>query len=107
MDLILNVEDFDVDSKFERTVNVSVPKKTRNNGTLYAYIFLHHAGILPWQDGKQVHVVSTLTTYMIPKPEEINLLTGESATQVRVVTGHCSGLLSLVQSLCACLLMSA
>lgn len=67
-----------------RTVNVSVPKKTRNNGTLYAYIFLHHAGILPWHDGKQVHLVSPLTTYMVPKPEEVNLLTGESATQVSV-----------------------
>lgn len=67
---------------YSRTVNVSVPKKTRNNGTLYAYIFLHHAGILPWHDGKQVHIVSPLTTYMVPKPEEINLLTGESATQV-------------------------
>lgn len=65
-----------------RTVNVSVPKKTRNNGTLYAYIFLHHAGVLPWHDGKQVHIVSPLTTYMVPKPEEINLLTGESTTQV-------------------------
>ncbi|KAF4790076.1 Cleft lip and palate transmembrane protein 1-like protein [Turdus rufiventris] len=81
IDLVLNVEDFDVESKFERTVNVSVPKKTRNNGTLYAFVFLHHAGILPWHDGKQVHVVSPLTTYMVPKPEEINLLTGESATQ--------------------------
>uniref|UniRef100_A0A8C8ECY9 Lipid scramblase CLPTM1L n=1 Tax=Otus sunia TaxID=257818 RepID=A0A8C8ECY9_9STRI len=81
VDLVLNVEDFDIESKFERTVNVSVPKKTRNNGTLYAYIFLHHAGILPWHDGKQVHIVSPLTTYMVPKPEEINLLTGESATQ--------------------------
>nr|XP_021487079.1 cleft lip and palate transmembrane protein 1-like protein isoform X3 [Meriones unguiculatus] len=84
VDLVLNVEDFDVESKFERTVNVSVPKKTRNNGTLYAYIFLHHAGILPWHDGKQVHLVSPLTTYMIPKPEEINLLTGESATQQQI-----------------------
>uniref|UniRef100_A0A8C9JFG3 Lipid scramblase CLPTM1L n=1 Tax=Panthera tigris altaica TaxID=74533 RepID=A0A8C9JFG3_PANTA len=81
VDLVLNVEDFDVESKFERTVNVSVPKKTRNNGTLYAYIFLHHAGILPWHDGKQVHLVSPLTTYMVPKPEEVNLLTGESITQ--------------------------
>uniref|UniRef100_A0A8C9MW64 Lipid scramblase CLPTM1L n=1 Tax=Serinus canaria TaxID=9135 RepID=A0A8C9MW64_SERCA len=81
IDLVLNVEDFDIESKFERTVNVSVPKKTRNNGTLYAFVFLHHAGILPWHDGKQVHIVSPLTTYMIPKPEEINLLTGESATQ--------------------------
>ncbi|CAO2592054.1 Lipid scramblase CLPTM1L [Lemmus lemmus] len=84
VDLVLNVEDFDVESKFERTVNVSVPKKTRNNGTLYAYIFLHHAGILPWHDGKQVHLISPLTTYMIPKPEEINLLTGESATQQQI-----------------------
>uniref|UniRef100_A0A8C3LVD6 Lipid scramblase CLPTM1L n=1 Tax=Chrysolophus pictus TaxID=9089 RepID=A0A8C3LVD6_CHRPC len=81
IDLVLNVEDFDIESKFERTVNVSVPKKTRNNGTLYAYIFLHHAGVLPWHDGKQVHIVSPLTTYMVPKPEEINLLTGESTTQ--------------------------
>ncbi|NWR47027.1 CLP1L protein, partial [Regulus satrapa] len=81
IDLVLNVEDFDIESKFERTVNVSVPKKTRNNGTLYAFVFLHHAGILPWHDGKQVHIVSPLTTYMVPKPEEINLLTGESATQ--------------------------
>lgn len=67
-----------------RTVNVSVPKKTRNNGTLYAYIFLHHAGVLPWHDGKQVHLVSPLTTYMVPKPEEVNLLTGESAAQVSI-----------------------
>ncbi|ELW72686.1 Cleft lip and palate transmembrane protein 1-like protein [Tupaia chinensis] len=81
IDLVLNVEDFDVETKFERTVNVSVPKKTRNNGTLYAYIFLHHAGVLPWHDGKQVHLVSPLTTYMVPKPEEVNLLTGESAEQ--------------------------
>ncbi|XP_036164920.1 cleft lip and palate transmembrane protein 1-like protein isoform X1 [Myotis myotis] len=84
VDLVLNVEDFDVESKFERTVNVSVPKKTRNNGTLYAYIFLHHAGILPWHDGKQVHLVSPLTTYMVPKPEEVNLLTGESAAQQNI-----------------------
>uniref|UniRef100_A0A8C4VQS7 Lipid scramblase CLPTM1L n=1 Tax=Gopherus evgoodei TaxID=1825980 RepID=A0A8C4VQS7_9SAUR len=81
IDLILNVEDFDIESRFERTVNVSVPKKTRNNGTLYAYIFLHHAGILPWHDGKQVHIVSPLTTYMVPKAEEVNLITGESTTQ--------------------------
>ncbi|XP_025126524.2 lipid scramblase CLPTM1L isoform X2 [Bubalus kerabau] len=81
VDLVLNVEDFDVESKFERTVNVSVPKKTRNNGTLYAYVFLHHAGVLPWNDAKQVHLVSPLTTYMVPKPEEVSLLTGEPAAQ--------------------------
>lgn len=63
---------------------MSVPKKTRDNGTLYAYIFLHHVGVLPWHDGKQVHLVSPLTTYMVPKPEEVNLLAGEPTEQVRV-----------------------
>uniref|UniRef100_A0A4W2E3X6 Lipid scramblase CLPTM1L n=1 Tax=Bos indicus x Bos taurus TaxID=30522 RepID=A0A4W2E3X6_BOBOX len=81
VDLVLNVEDFDVESKFERTVNVSVPKKTRNNGTLYAYVFLHHAGVLPWNDAKQVHLVSPLTTYMVPRPEEVSLLAGGPAAQ--------------------------
>lgn len=61
---------------------MSVPKKTRNNGTLYAYIFLHHAGVLPWHDGKEVHLVSSLTTYMVPRPEEVSLLAGEPAAQV-------------------------
>lgn len=65
-----------------RTVNVSVPKKTRNNGTLYAYVFLHHAGVLPWNDAKQVHLVSPLTTYMVPRPEEVSLLAGGPAAQV-------------------------
>lgn len=72
-----------------RTVNVTVPKKTRNNGTLYAYIFLHHSGVLPWHDGKQVHIVSPLTTYMIPKPEEVNLITGETGTQVGYLGKNC------------------
>uniref|UniRef100_A0A2R8MXS6 Lipid scramblase CLPTM1L n=1 Tax=Callithrix jacchus TaxID=9483 RepID=A0A2R8MXS6_CALJA len=77
IDLALNVDDFDVESKFERTVSVSVPKKTRNNGTLYAYIFLHHAGILPWHDGKQVHLHG-------PQAGRINLLTGESDAQQQI-----------------------
>ncbi|XP_070213863.1 lipid scramblase CLPTM1L isoform X1 [Bos mutus] len=84
VDLVLNVEDFDVESKFERTVNVSVPKKTRNNGTLYAYVFLHHAGVLPWNDAKQVHLVSPLTTYMVPRPEEVSLLAGGPAAQQQI-----------------------
>uniref|UniRef100_A0A8C2WH25 Lipid scramblase CLPTM1L n=1 Tax=Cyclopterus lumpus TaxID=8103 RepID=A0A8C2WH25_CYCLU len=64
-----------------RIVNVSIPKKTRNNGTLYALIFVHQAGITPWQDPRQVHMVAQLTTYMVPKPAEISLITGEDQTQ--------------------------
>ncbi|XP_037549554.1 cleft lip and palate transmembrane protein 1-like protein [Nematolebias whitei] len=79
--LIHKEENFDVNSKFERIVNVSLPKKTRNNGTLYALIFVHQAGFSPWQDSRQVHSVVQLTTYMVPKPPEISLISGEDQTQ--------------------------
>uniref|UniRef100_A0A667WU42 Lipid scramblase CLPTM1L n=1 Tax=Myripristis murdjan TaxID=586833 RepID=A0A667WU42_9TELE len=72
--LIHKEESFDVSTRFERTVNVSLPKKTRNNGTLYALIFVHQAGVTPWQDPRQVHLVAQLTTYMVPKPPEISLI---------------------------------
>uniref|UniRef100_A0A3Q0SMR9 Lipid scramblase CLPTM1L n=1 Tax=Amphilophus citrinellus TaxID=61819 RepID=A0A3Q0SMR9_AMPCI len=80
--LIHKEENFDVSSKFERTLNVSLPKKTRNNGTLYALIFVHQAAYDPWYDPRQVHFVAQLTTYMVPKPPEISLISGEAQTQV-------------------------
>ncbi|XP_068432428.1 lipid scramblase CLPTM1L [Clinocottus analis] len=79
--LIHKEETFDVNNKFERIVNVSIPKKTRNNGTLYALIFVHQAGITPWQDSRQVHLVAQLTTNMVPKPAEISLISGEDQPQ--------------------------
>ncbi|XP_030596917.1 lipid scramblase CLPTM1L [Archocentrus centrarchus] len=79
--LIHKEENFDVSSKFERTLNVSLPKKTRNNGTLYALIFVHQAAYDPWHDPRQVHFVAQLTTYMVPKPPEISLISGEAQTQ--------------------------
>uniref|UniRef100_A0AAX7TKU1 Lipid scramblase CLPTM1L n=1 Tax=Astatotilapia calliptera TaxID=8154 RepID=A0AAX7TKU1_ASTCA len=80
--LIHKEENFDVNSKFERTINVSLPKKTRNNGTLYALIFVHQAAHDPWHDPRQVHLVAQLTTYMVPKPPEISLISGEDKTKV-------------------------
>ncbi|XP_005917644.1 cleft lip and palate transmembrane protein 1-like protein [Haplochromis burtoni] len=79
--LIHKEENFDVNSKFERTINVSLPKKTRNNGTLYALIFVHQAAHDPWHDPRQVHLVAQLTTYMVPKPPEISLISGEDKTK--------------------------
>ncbi|KAI4817485.1 hypothetical protein KUCAC02_010882 [Chaenocephalus aceratus] len=78
--LIHKEETFDVNSKFERIVNVTLPKKTRNNGTLYAFIFVHQAGITPWQDPRQVHLVAQLTTYMVPKLPEISLISRDDQT---------------------------
>lgn len=86
--LIYKEEDFDVNTKFERIVNVSLPKKTRNNGTLYALIFVHQAGFTPWQDPRQVHLVAQLTTYMVPKQPEISLISGEDKTQGQREEAH-------------------
>lgn len=79
--LILKEEVFDVGTQFERIVNVSIPKKTRNNGTLYAMVFVHQAGLSPWQDSRQVHLMAHLTTYMVPKPPEVSLISGEDQAQ--------------------------
>ncbi|XP_067267532.1 lipid scramblase CLPTM1L [Chanodichthys erythropterus] len=79
--LIHREEEFDVNTRFERLINVSLPKKTRKNGTLYAMVFLHQAGVTPWQDPHQVHLVTQLTTYMLPKPPEISLITGQDDPQ--------------------------
>ncbi|XP_077405689.1 lipid scramblase CLPTM1L [Vanacampus margaritifer] len=79
--LIHKEENFNINEKFERTVNVSLPKKTRNNGTLYALVFVHQAGVTPWQDPRQVHLAAQLTAYMVPKPPEISLISREDQTQ--------------------------
>ncbi|XP_061764555.1 lipid scramblase CLPTM1L [Nerophis ophidion] len=79
--LIHKEEIFDVQDKFERMINVSLPKKTRSNGTLYALVFIHQAGVTPWQDPRQVHLVAQLTTYMVPKLPEISLISREDQTK--------------------------
>uniref|UniRef100_A0AAY5EVI5 Lipid scramblase CLPTM1L n=1 Tax=Electrophorus electricus TaxID=8005 RepID=A0AAY5EVI5_ELEEL len=84
--LIHKEEEFDVHTRFERLINVSLPKKTRRNGTLYAMVFVHQAGVMPWQDPRQVHLVTQLTTYMLPKPPEVSLIQGQDEHLVRPVS---------------------
>uniref|UniRef100_A0AAY4CVV8 Lipid scramblase CLPTM1L n=1 Tax=Denticeps clupeoides TaxID=299321 RepID=A0AAY4CVV8_9TELE len=83
--LVVNEGDFDVHSRFERVINVSLPKKTRKNGTLYAMVFVHQAGVSPWQDPRQVHLVTQLTTYMLPKPPEVSLMSGHEKPELQEV----------------------
>ncbi|XP_061075022.1 lipid scramblase CLPTM1L-like isoform X2 [Conger conger] len=67
------MEDFDIHSSFERTVNVFLSTETRSNGTLYVLVFLHQAGLSPWKDSRQVKHVAPLTTYMLPKVPVIKM----------------------------------
>ncbi|XP_028282189.1 cleft lip and palate transmembrane protein 1-like protein [Parambassis ranga] len=66
LDLAVKIDPFDPYSRFARQVNVSLPEKTRANGTLYAVVYVHRAGVSPLEDSKEVHYAAQLTTYITP-----------------------------------------
>lgn len=53
-----------------REVNVSLPEQTRDNGTLFAVVYIHKAGVSPLEDGREVHYAAQLTTYIAPPHTE-------------------------------------
>ncbi|RXN05908.1 cleft lip and palate transmembrane 1 [Labeo rohita] len=77
--LLFKVDKFDINTKFERKVSVTVPEMTHNNGTVHAVVFVHKSGVLPWKDSRHVRLVARLTSQMIPlqsgNREEMNSTT--------------------------------
>lgn len=72
MKVIWKHSNFSIEDSIERTINVSVPAKTRNNGTLYLHAFIYPRG-------KSVeyfigHSVSEITAFAFPQASFINLL---------------------------------
>ncbi|GFO30988.1 cleft lip and palate transmembrane protein 1-like protein [Plakobranchus ocellatus] len=72
MKVVWKYDNFSLEETVEKTFNVSVPMKTRKNGTLYVHAFLYPRG-------KSVdyfigHSVSKITTYALPQASYINLL---------------------------------
>lgn len=57
-------------SSLHRQVNVSLPEETRANGTLYAVVYVHKAGVSPLEDSREVHYAAQLTTYIAPTHAE-------------------------------------
>lgn len=53
-----------------RQVNVTLPQETRDNGTLYAVVYVHKAGVSPLDDNREVHFATQLTTYITPTHAE-------------------------------------
>uniref|UniRef100_A0A3B4F9K5 Lipid scramblase CLPTM1L n=1 Tax=Pundamilia nyererei TaxID=303518 RepID=A0A3B4F9K5_9CICH len=51
-----------------RKVHVSLPGETRANGTLFAVVYVHKAGVSPLEDSREVHYAVQLTTYITPSP---------------------------------------
>ena len=55
---------------------MSVPKKTRRNGTLFAHVFVHPKNESPlYSSGKAVRSLYQLTKYAVPKDQAFNLIT--------------------------------
>ncbi|XP_033983744.1 cleft lip and palate transmembrane protein 1-like protein [Trematomus bernacchii] len=70
LNLVVRIDQFDPHSSFEREVNVSLPEQTRDNGTLFAVVYIHKAGVSPLEDGREVHYAAQLTTYIAPPHTE-------------------------------------
>ncbi|XP_076594090.1 lipid scramblase CLPTM1L-like isoform X2 [Chaetodon auriga] len=70
LNLAVKIDPFDPHSIFERQVNVSLPQETRANGTLYAVVYVHKAGVSPLEDSREVHYAAQLTTYLTPTHTE-------------------------------------
>ncbi|XP_026228519.1 cleft lip and palate transmembrane protein 1-like protein [Anabas testudineus] len=66
LNLAVKIDPFDPHATFERQVNVSLPESTRANGTLYAVVYVHKAGVSPLDDSREVHYAAQLTTYITP-----------------------------------------
>ncbi|KAG7234951.1 hypothetical protein INR49_003565 [Caranx melampygus] len=66
LNLAVKIDPFDPHTTFERQVNVPLPEETRANGTLYAVVYIHKAGVSPLEDSREVHYAAQLTTYIIP-----------------------------------------
>uniref|UniRef100_A0A1A8AAF6 Lipid scramblase CLPTM1L n=1 Tax=Nothobranchius furzeri TaxID=105023 RepID=A0A1A8AAF6_NOTFU len=64
LSLAVKLDPFDPDSTFEKQVNVSLPEPTRANGSLYAVVYVHKAGVSPLEDRREVHHSSRLTTHV-------------------------------------------
>ncbi|KAM6994516.1 lipid scramblase CLPTM1L-like isoform 2-T2 [Tautogolabrus adspersus] len=66
LNLAVKIDPFNPHSTFERQVNISLPEETRANGTLYAVVYIHKAGVSPLEDSREVHYAALLTTYISP-----------------------------------------
>ncbi|XP_061675069.1 lipid scramblase CLPTM1L-like isoform X2 [Syngnathoides biaculeatus] len=64
---VLTIDPFDPHSTFESRVNVPLPEETRANGSLYAVVYVHKAGVSPLEDRREVHRAALLTAQISPR----------------------------------------
>ncbi|GAB1601993.1 cleft lip and palate transmembrane protein 1-like protein [Argonauta hians] len=76
--LVWDNSNFSLTEPTNDEVNISLPLKTRRNGTLYAHIFFFLKGKDPFINKYTVYSQVPLTTYSLPQSKVINLLTDQT-----------------------------
>lgn len=80
---------FEYNKPFEKSLDIYIPYKTRNNGTLFAHIFVSPTYVNDWQrlvqDPETVHVTTSLTKYNIPDTAKVQLLGNSSFVNISTV----------------------
>ncbi|XP_056618517.1 lipid scramblase CLPTM1L-like isoform X2 [Triplophysa dalaica] len=64
--LLFKVDRFDINTRFDKKVIVTLPVGTHNNRTLHAVVFIHKSGVTPWKDNRHMRLVDRLTSQIIP-----------------------------------------
>ncbi|KAL3860326.1 hypothetical protein ACJMK2_010465 [Sinanodonta woodiana] len=84
LDLVWKYKNFSLTETAVRTFNVSIPMKTRKNGTLFLHVFVHPRGEDPFVTKYSSFESSPITSYALPQSETFNLL-GEKKDSTNVV----------------------
>ena len=71
-------------------MNASLPQQTRDNGSLYAHIFIYPAGGSPFGGQLASHAISLMTVYSLPQDESINLLSSDKKLKEVSQNSRCS-----------------
>ena len=82
---VLSVSKLNVSEVQRHTVNVTIPSSTKKNGSLFVHVFVHPHKKSIFSE-KAVHSTASLTTYIIPKSETINLMGEDKSIKPKVTS---------------------
>ena len=69
-----------------RNINVSIPRATRNNGTMFVHIFLYLQGSRPLQNELASYSVAPLTKFIVERSKAFNLMSENGVSnEVKII----------------------
>ncbi|XP_020892943.1 cleft lip and palate transmembrane protein 1-like protein isoform X2 [Exaiptasia diaphana] len=87
MDLMWKSDNFSIREPFSKLVNVTLPRKTRNNGSLFVHVFVYPRGMTPYDSFFTSYDVIEQTQYALPRDDTLHLLSSNSEKKVSARNG--------------------